>query len=261
MKAMNGLSSELLKYKRTVMGKLIILMPLFFAAYSLVVSAVMQNPLAVANGNTSASWTSILTLVFNWWSFVFLPLGYALFAALVAAQEKKAGNYRALRCHDVPPAMLWAHKIAGMAIYSLLSTVVLILVVSAVGLITASGSFPLGEILAGALTCWLVSLPLIPIQLMAATSGGTILSMGVGFAGMIVGVITAAMDFWIVCPWSWAIRLMCPIIGVHPNGTVLPIGDALLSASVIPVGIAVSLITALALTILTAIWFAKKEVK
>ncbi|MDE7285178.1 MAG: ABC transporter permease, partial [Lachnospiraceae bacterium] len=122
---MKGLSSELLKYKRTFIGKLIVFIPLFFAAYSLVVSAMMQHPLAEANGNTSITWTNILALIFNWWPFLFLPLGYALFAVLITIQEKKAGNYRALRSHDVSPAMLWINKITGMAIYGLLSTVVL----------------------------------------------------------------------------------------------------------------------------------------
>lgn len=256
---MKGLSSELLKYKRTFIGKLIVFIPLFFAAYSLVVSAMMQHPLAEANGNTSITWTNILALIFNWWPFLFLPLGYALFAVLIAMQEKKAGNYRALRSHDVSPAMLWIDKIAGMAIYGLLSTVVLGVVTSAVGLIAVSGSFPIQKIFAGAIVCWMVSLVLIPIQLWAATCGGVFLSMGIGFAGMIIGILAAPKVFWIVCPWSWATRLMCPIIGIHPNGTILSDGDPLLSSSVVPVGIIVSLAAVVALTLFTAVWFTKKE--
>lgn len=38
--------------------------------------------------SSSWKWESLLALIFNWWPFVFLPLGYALFAALAAAQEK-----------------------------------------------------------------------------------------------------------------------------------------------------------------------------
>lgn len=49
----------------------------------------MQNDQAVAAGNTSMSWESLLALIFNWWSFLFLPLGAALFATMVAAQEKR----------------------------------------------------------------------------------------------------------------------------------------------------------------------------
>ena len=53
---MKVLSSELLKYRRTFMGKLIVFFPLFFAVYALVLSILMQNPLAEAQGNTAISW-------------------------------------------------------------------------------------------------------------------------------------------------------------------------------------------------------------
>lgn len=108
---MEGLFSELLKYKRTFMGKLIVFFPLFFAVYALVLSILMQNPLAEAHGNTAISYGTLLASVFNWWSFLFLPLGYALFAALAASQEKKAGNYQALLSRNVSPAVLWVSKI------------------------------------------------------------------------------------------------------------------------------------------------------
>lgn len=257
---MRGLSSELLKYKRTFMKKLIVFIPVFFALYSLVVSVLMKNPQAEAAGNTSMQWTNILALAYNWWPFVFLPLGYALFAVLVAAQEKEAGNYRTLRCHDVSKVAIWINKIIGMAIYGLLSTFILMTVISVIGFITASGSFPIEKIVAGGIVCWFVSLALIPIQFWAATLGGTYLSMGIGFVGMIVGVVAAAKSFWIACPWSWATRLMCPIIGIHPNGTILSAGNPLLNAAVIPAGIIVSLIAFVLLTLISAVWFAGKEI-
>ena len=148
---MKVLSSELLKYRRTFMGKLIVFFPLFFAVYALVLSILMQNPLAEAQGNTAISWRTLLASVFNWWSFLFLPLGYALFAALVASQEKKAGNYQALLSRNVSPAALWVSKILGMAVYALLSSCVLILVVTMTGSIGAEGVLPAGKILAGSL--------------------------------------------------------------------------------------------------------------
>jgi len=66
---------------------------------------------------------------------------------------------------------------------------------------------------------------------------------------------------WIMMPWSWALRLMCPIMGVHPNGTALAANDALLSTSVIPAGILISLLFFIAASMLTAFWFSKREVR
>jgi ABC-2 type transport system permease protein len=50
---------------------------------------------------------------------------------------------------------------------------------------------------------------------------------------------------------------MGPLIGVHPNGTLLGPGDPLRDPAVIPLGIGIALITAVILTLITALWFNK----
>lgn len=250
---MNGLTSELLKYKRTFTRKLIVFIPLFFVLYSLVIRLLLP---AFFN-----SWEGILDLVFNWWPFIFLPLGMGVFAVLVAAQERKSGNYHALLSHHITPVKIWFCKVAGMAVYSLLSTLVLSAAVVICGLITSSGRIPIFQILAGSMVCWLSSLVLIPVQLWAATWKGVFLSMGIALAGMFAGVLAAPESYWAAVPWSWATRLMCPIIGVHPNGIVLEPASPLLDSSVIPVGMILSVSTFLLVTVITGIWFNRREVK
>ena len=160
---MSGLKSELLKYKRTFMGKLIIFIPVFFAVYALVTqTSLMENPMSESS---SWKWESLLALIFNWWPFVFLPLGYALFAALAAAQEKKSGDYRALRARNIHPMALWINKITAMAFFGLLSTLVLMAAAVTAGLLTNAGALPFGKIFTAGMVCWLSSLTLIPIQL------------------------------------------------------------------------------------------------
>ena len=55
-------------------------------------------------------------------------------------------------------------------------------------------------------------------------------------------------------------RLMCPIIGVHPNGVLLSPDSPLRNASVIWAGTVLSLGIFLVLTLLTGIWFERREV-
>ena len=256
---MRGFKSELLKYKRTFMWKLIVFCPVFFAAYALITQAsFMKNPMS---GSSSWAWENLLALVFNWWPFLFLPLGYALFAALAASQEKRSGNYRSLRSHNVQPAFIWINKVAAMSLFSLLSTLVLAAATIIAGLLSGSGAVPIKHIAAACLICWVTSLALIPIQLWAATWKGIFLSMGIGFAGMAAGVLGAPLTLWIAIPWSWATRLMCPIIGIHPNGIILEPGHPLLNTSVIPEGIAVSLAVFLEGLLITALWFNRREDK
>lgn len=248
---MNMLKSELLKYKRTFTKKLILLIPLFFVLYSLVIRIAVQD--------FSNSWKGILNLVFNWWPFIFLPFGMGLFAALVAGQEKKAGNYRALLSKKIPPKLIWFNKVAVMGVYSLLSTIILIISIFISGSLSSSGEIPFFQILSGGFVCWLVSLVLIPIQLWAATWKGVFMSIGVAFVGMIAGVLAAPSNLWILVPWSWATRLMCPIIGIHPNGTILEAGNSLLDTSVIWIGIIISIVAFLVITIITGAWFSRRE--
>ena len=85
--------------------------------------------------------------------------------------------------------------------------------------------------------------------------------MAIGVIGFIVGVLAAGESYWVYVPWSWPTRLMCPIIGVHPNGTLLDASDPLRDFSVIPIGIVLAIIAFIIFTILTSIWFSKREVK
>lgn len=251
---MKIIRSELLKYRRTFTRKLMVLAPLFFGLYALPQKLLMPPDFL-------RPWQLLIDMIYNWWPVLFIPLGIALFAALMASQEKKAGNYRSLRAHHISPSRLWVGKITVMAVHSLLTTVILMTVIVISGFITAGGAIPWLKILAGGFIIWLVSLSLIPIQLWAASWKGTFFSMAVGFIGLIAGVAAAAKSYWIYVPWSWATRLMCPIIGVHPNGTLLGASDPLRDASVIPIGIPLSMIVFVIGTILTAIWFEKREVK
>lgn len=248
------IKSEFLKYKRTFMSKLIVLAPLFFVIYALPQKLFMP-------ADYLRPWQLLLDLVYNWWPVIFIPLGIALFAALVELQEKKAGNYRGLRARDISPAFLWVSKIIAMAGYMFLATLVLILAILISGLITAGGAIPWLKIFAGGFVTWLSALSLIPIQLWAATWKGTFFSMAIGFVGLIVGIAAATQPYWIYVPWSYAIRLMCPIIGVHPNGTLLEAGDPLTSSSVIPIGILLAILVFIVTTLISAVWFGKREVK
>ncbi len=170
---MGWIGAELLKYKRTFTAKLIIFIPAFFAVYAIATGMIINsNPTAAASGYTGTSWLSFLAMIYNWWPVLFLPLGMGIFAGLADSQERKAGRYRALCSHDISPFKIWVNKVAGMAVISFLSTVILIIIVIATGLFAAEGTMPLGKIFAAGLLCWFTSLALIPFQLWTAAAGG-----------------------------------------------------------------------------------------
>ncbi|MMZ56351.1 ABC-2 family transporter protein [compost metagenome] len=250
---LNAIQSENLKYKRSFSQKLVFIAPLFFALYAIIVKLLISA--------VETPWDLFLCMVFNWWPLIFIPLGTALLCALVEMRERKAGNYRCLRTYNLNASTLWFGKITVLAFYTLLSSVTLIFVTLIAGSLIAQGTAPIGKIVEAGAIIWLVSLSLIPIQLFAAAWKGTIAAVALGFCGLFAGVIAAPRPWWIFVPWSWPMRLMSPIIGVHPNGIPLQEGDPLLNDSVVPLGIVVSLAFLAATSVLTAIWFAKREVR
>lgn len=251
---LNIFQSEHLKYRRSFSVKLVWAAPLFFVLFALV--ALLYLP-----KGQSLPGDLFLGMVFNWWPFIFVPLGTALLCALAEVRERKAGNYRGLRLHNVRPGALWFGKIMVLAYYMLLSSLGTIAAALIAGLLITDATLPVEKVVVASLLTWLVSLSLIPLQLLAAAWKGMPASIGLGVAGMFAGVIAAPGPNWLYVPWSWALRLMCPVAGVHPNGVPLESGSPLLEPSVIPVGIAVSLLFFAASSWLTGVWFARKEVK
>ena len=246
----NYLISENLKYRRTFPRKLIVLAPMFFILYAF---------FTMSNMGTKDNY--FITMVFNWWPLIFMPLGSALICSLSDARERKSGNYRGLRSHNVHAAGMWLSKIAIIAYYMLLSSLVLIAVVYLSGVLIPANAAPLLRICEASIVIWITSIGLIPVYLFFATWLGTVAAIGISVVGLVSGVVMATEPSWILMPWSWALRLMCPIIGVHPNGTALMANDSLLSTSVIPAGILISLLFFIAASMLTAFWFSKREVR
>lgn len=239
------LKSEYIKSKRTFIKKLIILAPI------VTILAAMCT-----------QWKYILQETYNLWPAIFLPIIIALFTSLTSMQEKKAGNYRNLLIHNISPARIWIAKIINLAINLLFSCFILIILLLADFFILLHGkNIPLPKVILCPFYIWITSLTLIPIQLWASTWKGTLLSMAVGFIGIPAGVIAASKPYWMFIPWSYPTRIMCPILGIGPNALPLKAGDTLTYPVVVSSGLALSMMTFLIFTLITALWFTKREVK
>lgn len=248
------LKSEFLKYRRTLTRKLIFFSPLFF-----VLLALLQKLFMPANDLRPGE--LLIAMIYNWWPVLFVPIGMAIFASLIELQEKRAGNYRSLKARHISPVAIWVSKIFVMAIHLLFTTVILILATFLSGIIIAGGNIPLDNVFVAGFVVWITSLALIPLQLWVANGLGTVASIVMGVMGLVLGVIAAPSSYWIYIPWSWSTRLMSPIIGVHPNGTILEPTSPLHDSSVILIGIIISLTTTVIVSWMTAKWFYHREVQ
>ncbi|OUM95597.1 MAG: multidrug ABC transporter permease [Thermobacillus sp. ZCTH02-B1] len=250
------IAAERLKYRRSFARRLALGAPLFFALYGAVVRFLLPED------GTNEVREVLLAMIFNWWTVLFVPFGVALLGVLAENRERKAGRYRGLLANPVHPAKLWLSRIVVLGYYQFMASVVLIAVaIAAAGLIPAGGGIPLAAITEAGLLAWLSSFGLAPVHLYAAFRFGTLPALALGTAGMIAGVVAAPEPYWIAVPWSWPIRLMAPVIGVHPNGVMLPLDDPLRDAAAIPAGILASMLFLVLTSALTAALFARREVR
>lgn len=236
------LRSERLKLKRTFSTKLFFLVPIANVAFSL-----LMNPMYFVSNTI------------NWWSILFLPLMLALWASLTHQKEQLASRYQGVYLLPVSLRNIWLAKLAVIGIYSLAAFAAYLLVMGAVGMLFTGESIITMATLMSALVLWLTTLWEIPLCMWVAKKWGAAAAIGINTAcAMGLGIPLSSRTFWWACPWSWSIRLMAPIAGVHPNGTLLEPGHAMLDMKVLPVGVGMSLLLTAVLSMLTMQRFGPK---
>lgn len=193
------------------------------------------------------------------WAIVWLPCGLALLAGLLADQEAQAGDWRGLRVRPLPPALLYAAKLAVLALATLLGALgAQLLLALAAGALGRPAAAP-GLLLAGALLPWLTALPLLAAYLWLAVARGIGATLGLGTLGLffaaLLGDTSMGNTSWGLVPWAWPVRLF-KLIGLLLRDVPLP-ADA---AHTLALTSAASLGLTAALVAGGMVWFARREV-
>lgn len=239
------IKAENLKCKRTFAKKLIVIAPLF-----MVLLAVISGMYFVQNG-------------YNWWYVMILPGFISLITALINQYEEKKLHYRTVFVLPVSLRKTWVFKVLLITGYVAVAILIHFAGIALGKLIyNPASSVSIPQMIAASLILIIVSLWQIPFCLFLAKKFGlmTTILLNVG-GGIVLNIFTVSKAAWWVCPYSWATRLMCPVLGILPNGNLAPRGDALLNSGVVPIGIALSIALFAVLLAVTANWFSKQEVK
>ncbi|ODP26538.1 hypothetical protein PTI45_04378 [Paenibacillus nuruki] len=222
---MQYLKSENLKFKRTFSRKLLIAVPLFNIGFSF-----FMNP------------SFLITNTFNWWSILFIPLTIAILCALSHQKEQKAANYNGIFTLPVSLSTIWYSKTIIIALYMFIMLTFFVVMMMVISMVLPGNSISYIKIIEASAVLWLSTLWQIPFCLFLAKRWGFVVTLVVNIAGgFLLGIALATQSQWWISPWSWSIRMMSPIVGVHPNGVPLPVGSPLWNLQVVPVGLALSI--------------------
>lgn len=207
-------------------------------------------------GGRGDSW---IAGAWNWWYIMFFPGMLAIFCYLCVKKDKKIKYYHVFTVqYDLEKS--WLAKIVYCAFGMLASNLFIFLGIWVGGILFGMNVMPF-RCLAGALLLCITYAWSIPLFLFLSDRYGMFASVFVGIALPMASVFTVADgNFWWIFPPSIPIRLMCPVLGILPNGLPVEPGSTMGSGNVIFPGTVLSVLWFLLLTVFTSIWFRKREV-
>ncbi|MCI1982764.1 MAG: lantibiotic immunity ABC transporter MutE/EpiE family permease subunit [Oscillospiraceae bacterium] len=242
---LNYLKAENLKYKGTFAKKLVVIAPAL-----MILLALISGRYFVENG-------------YNWWYVLILPGFITLLTALINQYEEKKLKYRAVFVLPVNLKRVWISKVVLIEIYVAVASLIhLAGILLGMAAYNASSGIAFGQAIEATFILLITSIWQIPLCLFLSKKFGLMAAILLNLGGGTVLEIWAADKvWWWACPYSWSARLMCPVLGVLPQGVMAKPGNPMLNAGVIPVGIVLSIAFFALLLFLTSQWFPKQEVK
>lgn len=248
------LKAENLKLKRTMTKKLVLIFPIVTLCF----------------GIMSGVYYELNT--FNWWYMMMLPGNIAVLCALVNQKEEKKIKYRAVFSMPIDLKKVWNSKVMLIAICVLFCCIILPLGAALIGkyvlpriisgfALSSIVTIPIINAITAAIIIAITSLWQIPLCLFLAKKFGFFVPVILNVAvGITLNSMMAVKSIWWICPYSWTSRLMCPILGILPNGQMPAAKDPMLNPGAIPIGIMLSIMLFVVLLIATSRWFRNQEV-
>lgn len=192
----------------------------------------------------------------NWWYVMLLPGMLAILCYLGMKKEKKM-HYCNLLSLSVSPGKCMAGKIFCYAL-GLCASNLLVAAGAFAADIFWGGYIPAENGFVAAIMLSLCFLWEIPLYMMLSARFGVFVSL---FSGMVLSIggttVLADSDLWWLCPAAVPVRLMCPVLGIMPNGLLVPAESLLWDAGVILPGILICVLWFAGLTYVLLCGFKK----
>ncbi|KOS62741.1 lantibiotic immunity ABC transporter MutE/EpiE family permease subunit [Lysinibacillus agricola] len=238
------MKAERLKWKKTFIIKLVWLAPIV----AILLTAVLMGGKFFQSG------------AYNFWYTMLLPGALTICCALAVEKDAKL-KYHSILAMPIDLKKIWFGKILACSAWLLVTTLIFFVSITASGILFGT-SYSLTSSLTGSSLIFLTLLWQIPFCLFLATKLGTYMAILINLVGNIFGVVAFADgEFWYSVPYAITARLICPTLGILPNGLLVPEGSPLLSMSVIVPGLLIALAWFALISYFTARWFQKREAK
>ena len=236
------LKVEWIKEKRAANSTLKYIVPVIFLLFNLFMVNLM--------GQSPEGRSYLMATAFNWYPVLILPIVLSLLVVNIVSQEKEEHLTFQRRLNLSVEKILIAKN--EMVILELF----VILILSSIGIYLVGRFFLQEEISLKIMflaTCCLFigSLPIIALSFFIYNLfNKKYLVILINFVFTFPSAMIAVTSYWKFFPWDYNLRILCPIIEVHPNGTFLEKSSPLTSMNAVYVGLALSVMVYILITVL-----------
>lgn len=249
------LKSEILKTKRTNIRKILLMIPMLCSLL-----AVGFNFLSGDKGIISLSAETII----NHWGILWVAVFIALTAGLLNNLEKKSTSFKTIIGLPINLNKKELSRILFVTGVVALGSLLLIFSIFLSSLLIGTTPFlvPLSTCILAVILTFVTSLWQIPFCLWLSRKTNFFITLLLNsMLNLGLGTLFAPTEDWWFIPYSWHLRVQMPLTQLHSNGIPLPRNDELLSYSVVPIALVLSILFFLILSLITVRSFNKIEVK
>lgn len=248
------LKSEFIKTKRTNIRKMLWIIPLICSLLALAFNFL--------SGEKEIVRLSAETII-NHWGILWLSVFISLTAGLLNNLEKKSTNFKTIIGLPINLQKKEMSRVLLVIGFVVLGSVLLIATISLTSLLIPSPYLaPLSSCILAVVLTFVTSLWQVPLCIWFSRKTNFFITLLLNsMLNLSLGTFFAPTNDWWFIPYSWHLRVQMPLTKLHTNGIPLPQSDELLSYSVIPIALVLSLLFFLILFWFTVKSFNKQEVK
>lgn len=187
-----------------------------------------------------------------------LPGCFTMFSSFTVSREQKKNRHGLLGV-AVDKEKLWLAQIILCTLFLLTTCLVFFVGITLGGLLFGQ-TISLAASLLASILLFVTFAWQIPLWMFITEKVGSFVTVLISIlCNFGVAVICAVESFWWI-PFSIPARLMCPTIGVLPNGLRVEADSKMIDSSVILPGVLITSLLFILVTLATSCWFRKREV-
>ena len=227
------IKTELMKEKRSANLKLGIIVPIIFVLFNIAMVSLM--------GKSSEGKSYILATSFNWYPLLILPIVLSLLVVNINGKEKsehivlqKSKNLSFIKIELAKNIII----VAELFIILLISTILIFTVAT----FFLGEKISLSQLIIATICLFIGSLPIVALSFLiyGLTKKKAVLIL-LNFVLTFPSAVIAVTKNWILFPWSYNLRMLSSVVGVHPNGTFLETGSKLMNMDATYLGLLLSI--------------------